>query len=162
MEVWFSRVQDVAKACCLKSLRFQVSKGFQNKIVFFHREALRRLRRLRRLRLDGLRPERLPPLEWHRAQLARHGWQVCEVISELRWESQVKLYQHRPQIAKNSFLYFQYREQCNVCKKLNTKFIVVFFGVWVKLVVLNVEGMSEIYGITSTPQKLVVTLPHQP
>ena len=39
------------------------------------------------MRCDDLRPDRLPPLEWHREQLAQHGWQVCEVISELRWEA---------------------------------------------------------------------------
>ena len=44
-----------------------------------------------------------------------------------------RLYQHRPQIAKTNFC-----EQCNVCKKLKTKFIAVFLGVWVKLVALKI------------------------
>ena len=66
--------QDVAKACCLKILGFSWFRKASNIVMRCD---------------DDPRPDRLPPLEWHREQLAQHGWQVCEVISELRWEAQV-------------------------------------------------------------------------
>ena len=54
--------------------------------------------------------------------------------------------------SQNQFLCCQSKEQCNICKKSNTKSIVIFFGVWVKLVALNVEGRYVIHGTTSTPK----------
>ena len=38
---------------------------------------------------------------------------------------------------------YQGKEQCNLCKKLKTKSIVVFFVVWVKLVALKIKGKYE-------------------
>ena len=52
----------------------------------------------------------------------------------------IKLYQHRPQRAKTNFCVINVENRCNVCKKLMTKFIVVFCGVCVKLVALNIGG----------------------
>ena len=71
------------------------------------------------------------------------------------------LYQHRPQIAKNNFCVINVEKQCNICKKLKTKCIVVFLGVWVKLVALNIEGgyETEIGTLQWHPAKALRPLP---
>ena len=58
---------------------------------------------------------------------------AATTVLQVSKSQNIKLYQHRPQIAKTNFC-----EQCNVCKKLKTKFIAVFLGVWVKLVALKI------------------------
>ena len=59
-----------------------------------------------------------------------------------------RLYQHRPQIAKNQFLCYQHREQCNVCKKFKAVCLDTISCVW-----------APSNGTTSTPPKMVVFLP---
>lgn len=58
-------------------------------------------------------------------------------------KSEEQLYQHRPPDSKKQFWCYQCRKQCNVCKKLKTKSIVVFLVVWVKLVARKIEGRLE-------------------
>ena len=67
----------------------------------------------------------------------------CHTGSSSQVRLTIKLYQHRPQIAKTNFCVINVENRCNVCKKLMTKFIVVFCGVCVKLVALNIEGGYE-------------------
>ena len=68
--------------------------------------------------------------DWHKRHRVTMYKMILTMLNDLNVQ---KLYQHRPQIAKTNFC-----EQCHVCKKLKTKFIAVFLGVWVKLVALKI------------------------
>ena len=87
---WFQaerRNMPYLKRCCstsentwkyIKKLRFWTTPFFFEQSGFWSQEHQQKPVRL------AWKPGRLPPVEWHRAQLLEHGWEIRQLISELR------------------------------------------------------------------------------